>query len=165
MAEVYRLGNLPQGLKALAYRELGMVMQDFEDLVIPYSREMVLNYYRLAQLHEWEKPAEELVIDDKTGLWKLYKPQSMSTKLKRFFTDYSKNPDKDVFLTWENWESQQAAIEDKVGAWPGMCISHVPFEETLQYACRDADALIRLWPILKHMQSRVRKVSQEHWRS
>jgi hypothetical protein len=164
MAEVYRLGNLPQGLKALAYRELGMVMQDFEDLVIPYSREHVLNYYKIAQCQDWPKPAEELVQDDKTGLWKLYKPQGMNTKLKRFFTDYSKNPEKDVFLTWENWEPHQAEIEEKCGEWPGLCISHVPFEKTLHYACRDADALIRFWPILKHMQSRVRKVSQERWR-
>ena len=28
MARVYHLGNLPQGLKALAFRELGMVMQE-----------------------------------------------------------------------------------------------------------------------------------------
>lgn len=164
MAEVYRLGNLPQGLKALAYRELGMTMQDFEDLVIPYSRERVLNYYRIAAACEWPKPEPDLIIDDKTGLWKTYKPQSMNTKLKRFFTDYGKNPEKDVFLTWENWAESQAMIESEIGHWPGMCISHVPFAKVLHYACRDADALIRLCPVLQAMKARVRKFPQSEWR-
>lgn len=165
MALAYRLGNLPQGLKALAWRECGMLMQDFDDLVTPYSKANVLHYYRLAQSHEWQRPPEELVIDDKTGLWKLYKPQSMSTKLKRFFTDLSKNEEKDVFGMFEdNWVNEQAAIEEKCGPYPGKCISHVPFQETLHYACRDADALIRLKPILDRMKANVGYLPQERWR-
>jgi uracil-DNA glycosylase len=165
MAEVYRLGNLPQGLKTLIYREVGMTMQDFTDLVSPYSRELVLNYYEIARLHDWPKPEEQLEIDDQTGLWTLYKPQGMNTKLKRFFTDLSKAPDKDVFGMWEkNWVAEQPMIEAQCGTWPGICISHVPFEKVLHYACRDADALIRFWPILRQMQSRVRKFSQDQWR-
>lgn len=164
MAFVYRLGNLPQGLKALAFRECGMEMQDYEDVVSPHSTERVLDYYRALQAMDWPKPAEELVQDSKTGLWKLYKPQSLSTKLKRFFTDYRKNPEKDVFKTWENWEVHHAELTAVAGEWPGMCISHVPFHLTLQYACRDTDALIRLWPILLRMKANVRHTTQERWR-
>lgn len=164
MARVFHLGNLPQGLKALARRELGMLMEDFDDVVTPYSRENVLFYYNVAKSYTWPKPEEELVQDSKTGLWKLYKPQSMNTKLKRFFTDYEKNPNKDVFAMWDGWEAQQPMIEAECGEWPGKCISHVPFEKVLHYACRDADALGRLWPILQHMGSQVRHRSQEHWR-
>lgn len=165
MARVYHLGNLPQGLKALAHRELGMTMQDFEDVVKPHSTLNVLHYYEIARTMTWPKPEEELVIDDKTGLWKLYKPQSMNTKLKRFFTDYGKSVDKDVFAMWtDNWVAQQAMIEAECGEWPGMCISHVPFEQTLHYACRDSDALLRLWPVLKRMSRQVRRYSQEQWR-
>lgn len=166
MARVFHLGNLPQGLKALAYRELGMRMQDFEDVVTPHSTPRVLDYYRQAQRHTWEKPESSLEQDSKTGLYTLYQPQSLSTKLKRFFTDYGKNPEKDVFQMWEkNWVAEQAALEATCGEWPGLCISHVPFEQILYYACRDADALIRLWPILQHMQRRVRRASQEQWRA
>jgi hypothetical protein len=162
MALAFHLGNLPQGLKALAYRELGMWMQDFEDLVTPYSREKVVNYYRYAALQEWPKPEEELV-DDGAGGLKLYRPQSMNTKLKRFFTDLRKDPEgKDVFGVWEKWE--RAAIEAECGEWPGLCISHVPFSEVLYYACRDVDALIRLYPVLRQMRTRVRRYSQEFWR-
>lgn len=165
MARVFHLGNLPQGLKALAFRELGMVMDDFEDVVSPHSTQNVLIYYQIAQSYPWPKPPEELVIDEKTGLWKLYKPQSMNTKLKRFFTDYGKNADKNVFDMWtENWTASQAMIEEQCGEWPGMCISHVPFAKVLYYACRDVDALIRLWPVLTAMERQVRRTSQENWR-
>lgn len=164
MAEVYRLGNLPQGLKALSRRELGMVMQDFEDLVAPHSRELVIDYYRQCQAVTWPKPEGDLILDDKTGLWRVYKPQSLNTKLKAFFTYLGKNPEKDVFAAWENWESEQAMIQAECGEWPGMCISHVPFDDVLFYACRDADALIRFLPVLRGMQARVRKFPQDQWR-
>lgn len=164
MARVFHLGNLPQGLKALALRELGMVMEDFDDLVTPYSSSNVLMYYELARSMTWPKPDELTEIDSKTGLWKLYKPQSMNTKLKRFFTDYGNNPEKDVFKMWDNWETEHPMLEAKLGPWPGKCITHVPFERVLYYACRDSDALLRLWPILKGMSRQVRHYPQEQWR-
>lgn len=165
MQRVFHLGNLPQGLKALAFRELGMEMQDFEDLVKPYSRERVLTYYAAALGEDWPKPPERVYLDDKTGLWKLKKPQGMNTKLKRFHTDLRKyGENKDVFKSWENWEDDQAMIEARIGEWPGMCITHAPEDEVLFYACRDADALIRLWPLIRHMEAKVRHTTQEHWR-
>lgn len=144
-----------------------MVMEDFEDVVLPHSRERILDYYRRAQAIEWVKPDPELVRDSKTGDWKIYKPQSMSTKLKRFFTDLRKNPEnKDVVQTWEkNWLKQQGMIEDAMGEeWPGVCITHVPFEKALFYACRDSDATRRLLPLIQRMSSNVRKRPQELWR-
>lgn len=164
MAHVYHLGNLPQGLKALALRELGMEMQDFDDVVRPHSAKEVLRYYRLAYAETWPKPAPQMVYSPK-GELEEYKPQSMNTKLKRFFTDYLKAPDtKDIFKSWENWEDSHEMIEERLGPWPGIDIKHVPFEQKLFYACRDSDALIRLWPIIKKMRTLTRRYSQEHWR-
>jgi len=166
MARVFHLGNLPQGLKALAWRECGMSMMDFDDVVTPHSTELVLRYYRDAYAEDWQKPDPQTVYREKAGLWRLYQPQSMKTKLKRFFTDFKNNPSKDVFAMFEdNWQGHQREIEEKCGPYPGMCISHVPFDEMLAYACRDADALIRVWNIIQHMSSRVRKVPQERWRA
>lgn len=159
---VYHLGNLPQGLKDIAFRECGMTMQDFKDLVRPYSTQMVLNYFRKAQMFEWEKPEPMMVIEK--GAWKVYSPQRLSTKLKVFFTTYDKNPDKDVFKTWANWKMHQEELTTLVGEYPGMCITHVPFEKVLFYACRDVDALIRARPIIMRMRARVRKANQERWR-
>lgn len=168
MAEVYHLGNLPQGLKALAFRELGMTMEDFEDVIGPHSKKRVVDFYKAAASLEWEKPEEETRYDNETGRWKLYRPQGMATKFKRFFTDYRKNPAKDIFNMWsDNWKAYQEEIERRVGGeFPGMCITHAPFEQVLHYACRDADATLRLYlNVITPMQRRVRKFSQELWRA
>lgn len=162
MVVVFHLGNLPQGLKALSYRELGMKMQDFDDLVTPYSAPKVLDYYRDMFAEDWPTPEPEMVRNG-DGKWKLYKPQGLNTKLKRFFHDLNKSPDKDLFQSWTNWESCHEMVEDVCGKWPGKCISHVPFDKALYYACRDSDALVRLWPLLKHMRTKVRRRPQEHW--
>lgn len=186
----YHLGNTPQGLKALAYRELGMHMTDFEDVVKPHSSKLVVEYYReMLGEHEWPKPEPVLVRDSKTGTFKLYKAQSIGTKVRTFFTYLSKNPDKDVFKPWETWlkaasnlpdavfdsddEDEELnlgrlswpEVEDRMGRkWPGMCISDAPFEEIIPYACRDSDSLLRVYPLLLHMRGRVRKTVQELWR-
>lgn len=159
---VYHLGNLPQGLKDLAFRECGMTMQDFKDLVMPYSAQMIANYFRKAQMLEWERPEPSMIIEK--GKWKSYHPQRFSTKLKVFFTTLDKNPDKDVFKAWSNWSMHQEELTERVGEYPGMCITHVPFHLVLYYACRDVDALIRLYPIIKAMRRHVRKRIQERWR-
>lgn len=168
MVKAYHLGNLPQGLKALAYRELGMTMQDFDDLVLPHSIPKVLAYYRDAATEHWEKPDPQMVRDSKTGDWKVYKPQSFNTKLKRFFTDYDKAQTmgvyKDPIAMWEDaWEDQHKMVEERMGRWPGKCISYAPFEQVIGYACRDSDSTLRLSIVLKKMQTKVRKTSQENW--
>jgi uracil-DNA glycosylase len=162
MVRAYHLGNVPQGLKALAYRLLGMKMKDFDDVVTPYSTPKCLSYIRGAMDYDWPKP-EEQTVRDENGQWKLYKPQSMGTKFKRFLTDYSKNPEKDIYKSWDNWSDDHELIESRLGPWPGKCISYVPFNETLHYACRDADALLRVWPILEGMTRQVRRKLSEHW--
>lgn len=164
MIRVFHLGNLPQGLKALCFRELGMAMQDFDDLVMPHSRPHVIEYYRAAYLHDWPKP-DPYEYRDKDGELKIKQPQSMKTKLKRFFTELLKNEDKDVFEMWsKNWVDSHVLIEFKCGLWPGKDLAHVPFDEVLHYACRDADGTLRLNPILERMKHNVRRTSQENWR-
>lgn len=168
MVRCFHLGNLPQGLKVLAYRLLGMEMQDFEDLVKPYSTIEVLHYFRSAWALDWPKPEQDME-RNKEGLWKLKRPQSMATKLKRFFTDFSKDPEgKDVFGMWDSWEKKSPGFKDKmieeVGPYPGLDINHVPFELVLHYACRDSDATLRLWPILEHMKAMAMTgIPQERW--
>ncbi len=90
----------------------------------------------------------------------------MNTKLKRFFTDFQKNEEKNVFEMWtKNWVDSQDMIEAVCGPWPGMDLAHVPFEKVLKYACRDADATLRMVPILEHMAAQVKTGKpQERWR-
>lgn len=166
MVMAYHLGNIPQGLKALAYRLLGMQMQDFDDLVLPYSTDRVLEYYRQCLAEDWGKP-EEQTVRGPDGKWKLYKPQGFNAKIKRFFGDYTKNPEKDIYEMWQkNWSVNQEEIQGKIGEWPGKCITYAAednWPDTLRYACRDADATLRLYPALKAMQHNVRRTVAENW--
>lgn len=140
-----------------------MVMQDFNDLVTPYSTELCLDYLMRASAVTWPKPEQDVIRGDDMQ-WKLYKQQSMNTKLKRFFTDFAKGDGTmNVFERWENWEDEQPMIEAECGEWPGLDISHAPFEEILPYACRDADACLRLYSLIQHMRSRVRQYPQHEW--
>lgn len=163
MVRAYHLGNIPQGLKTLAYRLLGMKMEDFDDLVTPYSVPLCLDYLREAREKDWPQ-SEESVVRDELGQWKLYKPQSMSTKLKRFFTDLGNNPAKDIFKSWDNWEDTHQLIEGVMGRpWPGKDIRHAPFGKVIHYASRDADATLRLWHVQQSMTRQVRRKLQEYW--
>lgn len=142
-----------------------MEMMDFDDLVTPYSREIVLEYYRQAMCEEWTVPPTELVRSS-SGEWKEYKPQGFNTKLKQFWNRWAKDPQIDCFESWTaNWEMHHREIERVQGPWPGKCISHVPWPRVIHYACRDADATLRLWPVIEHMASRVGLVTQEEYRN
>lgn len=144
-----------------------MTMMDFDDLVTPYSRELVLEYYRQAYSEDWGRPEEQLVRDPK-GKLKIYKPQGFNAKLKRFFGDFEKNPNKDPFEMWhKNWESVHEMVEERMGRFPDKCISHAAAEDwpaTLRYSARDADGTLRLYKILCKMRQQVRKKPQESWR-
>jgi uracil-DNA glycosylase len=163
MQLAFILGSVPQGLKALCFRLLAMHMESFDDVVTPHSTPICLSYMREIVNHDWPKPNEELVRDADTGLWKLYKPQGMGSKAKRFLTDYAKKPHMDIFERWKNWEDSHKMIEDQMGPWPGKSIEHVPFEKALYYSCRDSDGLLRLWTILQAMIRDVRRKSQSDW--
>lgn len=164
MMRAFHLQNQPQGLKVLSYRHKGMEMQDFDDLVSPHSAQQVIEYYSQMLLTPWPKPEEQLVRDPKTGNLKLYRPHSLSTKLKIFFTSYGKNPYKDVFEMWtKNWEDHHQEVEQVCGPWPGKCITHAPADKVLFYACRDADATRRLWPLFKVAATRIRRRPEIEW--
>ncbi len=162
MQEAWHLGNLQQGLKTLAYRLLGVEMKSFDDLVTPHSRAKCLSYLFDGLSVDWPKPASSTV-QDKEGKWKEYKPHSMSTNLKIFFTHLSKNPQLDVIGRWKNWEGQHELIESKLGPYPGKCISHCPLEQIVGYACQDAARTLELWPFIKRASTRVRRMPESVW--
>jgi len=92
MQLTYGLGNVPQGLKALAYRLCGMRMQDFEDVVLPYSREKLLGFFRgfIAAIEP------EVLEKKKCGCWKLF--YSVESKLQKIedATTRKKRPLRDL---------------------------------------------------------------------
>ncbi len=157
MMRSFHLAKYPQSLKRLAFRLAGMEMQEFEDVVGPYARADAETYLEAATYETWERPEPEARYTEEKG-WHIYKPQSMNTKLKRLFTDLRKNPGLDPRKRWENWsERERFMLEDVLGPMPPMSIASVPFDKALNYACRDADATLRVYHKLmglKHIRRR-----------
>jgi hypothetical protein len=85
MVRCFHLGNVPQGLKALSKRELGMEMEDFDDVVTPYSRPKVITYFADGVNCDWPKPPA-VMERQKDGTIKIKQPHSMKSLLKLFFT-------------------------------------------------------------------------------
>lgn len=64
MQLAYHDGRLPRGLKALGYRLLGSRMRGFDEVVVPYGRDMAVEWVAEAVLEKW--PAE---VQEPTGEW------------------------------------------------------------------------------------------------
>lgn len=158
----YNLMKYPQGLKALAYRLVGMRMTEFDDLVTPYAIEYWLAYMEMLACEVWPKlePYMRPTLVDtieyvneipvKTGKHmedKLYKPQSLTTKIKRLLGDYKKKPSPKLFKRWGEWDDVEKAPAIKAyGDLPRKSVRQVTDERALlNYACRDCDATLRVY--------------------
>lgn len=148
MQEAYQLGNLPQGLKALAFRLLGLRMISYDDVVTPYSKR---------KLDEWLAEAYEIVFDMwgthaelKTGGYsKVRKAHAAEAVLKRVMKAI--NTDGSDYDPWQlpkvNAEGEKQRLigrpwlpelEDVLGRMPRPSIVHAPQDKQLEYGCSDA---------------------------
>lgn len=104
MVIAFLLGTEPLGLKPLAHRIAGMNMQSYEEQVGPKSEEIALNYLLDAGTHEWP-PAEEKLVRD-GGKFKLYKPQSIGTRIEKILKDWSEQDRKVEHVTHVEFDEQ-----------------------------------------------------------
>lgn len=138
MQEAYHLGNLPQGLKALAWRLLGIRMRSWEDVVLPHSREKMIAWLmdkwndegenRIRVEHPYKKPRK--VNGQLVAARVEFKPNERERALKRILS-HSHKPEYDL------WE--KVAEVDGLSGWPVKSIAHVPLDEAVRYGCMDAD--------------------------
>jgi uracil-DNA glycosylase family 4 len=178
MSMSYRLGNLPQGLKPLAYRLCGMTMRDYNDVVMPYSRSNILDWLAAALEISSEHPItiSKLVPRKRKGVISHYdekqliKPNPLTTPIKRIINHTSKPiiPGKTVYNPWKAWlkleESERCIVEKEIGLIPAASIAQVPFEEALAYSARDADATLRVYSVLeKRLEKFGSEVSENDW--
>lgn len=174
MVMAYHLGNVAQALKVLAWRLCGMEMVEFDDLVTPYALDHWVAFAEMISQVQWPKldpymrMVPEKIVEEVDGVpvvmgtqmvEKLYKPQSLTTKLKRLLTDYKKNPSPKVFKRWWEWDDvEKEPVIARFGDMPKKSIRMVSDEqELLNYACRDADATLRIWPILRRIRKEHRR--------
>ena len=148
MQEAYHLGNLPQGLKALAYRLFRHTMTSYQETVMPASIRALTTWmteaYMIAQLdlshvtRRFHKTSGKRLTDsvEKGEL------ESLLTRLLRLTNEESE------YDPWERlrdfWveptnEWMVTHVEARVGKYPVAGIANCSPEEAVRYAVGDAD--------------------------
>jgi uracil-DNA glycosylase family 4 len=148
MQEAFHLGNLPQGLKALAYRLFRHTMTSYEETVMPASVRALTDWmteaYMIAQLdlshvtQRFHKTSGKR-LSDKVEKGEL---ESLLTRLLRLTNEESE------YDPWERlrdfWreptnEWMVTHIEARVGKYPVAGIANCSLKEAVRYAVGDAD--------------------------
>lgn len=145
MQEAFHLGNLPQGLKALAYRLFRHTMTSYEETVRPAS---------LRALQSWMTEAYLLAQQDfcfvervklKTKIKEVVHKGELETLLTRLLrlTDITSEYDPWQRLS-EFWnepanEWMIPLVEARLGPYPILGIANCKMEDAVQYAVGDAD--------------------------
>jgi uracil-DNA glycosylase family 4 len=156
MILLYDLGNygVNQSLKTTSYRELGVRMREFDDLVRPYAKVALLEYLtQRAVFATYPKPeGRKKSIDSRIKTF-----IKACTDTTRTLKDKSVIPvvPRDPLTKWNAWDKEvKEAIQAAAGLAPKLTIDLAPFEEALIYACLDANTTRRNYKIL---EKRVRE--------
>jgi len=150
MQESYQFSNLPQGLKALAYRLLGVRMRDYNDVVEPPSRQAMMEWLAGEYVDSFDhKIIVEIQL--KTKVKFLQKPSPRERDLKRLL----RHGVKPEYPIW------QKAAECGLCGFPISSIAHASVEESIVYACMDADMTGQIATFLEEERRRI--VTEEFW--
>jgi uracil-DNA glycosylase family 4 len=147
MVMAYLLQDEPQSLKALAYRHAGMEMQTYKEVISGAQRQKSVEYLNKILSKSWPDPEPVLVWEKDKPRAK--KPWPIHRKVNRIKQDIvSKGAD-----PWDRWhnipsEEGRQMVENCIGPMPVADLSDVPRLEAVNYACRDADATLRIYPSL-----------------
>lgn len=152
----YLLCDQPQGLKALAYRLAGMEMASYDE-VTSGAKAMVEAEWlagALAIAGDIPPPEQELVWEDKEAKWRVKQPQSIERRLLALQRDIDAGKTTKAGLVTvsgraKDWtDSAWETLKLEAGEVPEPTLGDIPAAEAEKYACRDADATIRIAPIL-----------------
>lgn len=144
MVMAYLLGDLPQGLKALAYRLCGMEMMSYEEVIGTRGQDKIRDYMEVASCLMWPDPPQELEV--RKGIPHIKNPQNIGKKILRALNSPMKAPGS----LQERWNTMSGTetVTQVLGPLPGADLRDVPEAESLTYACRDSDATLRVYNTL-----------------
>ena len=137
----------PQGLKNLAMRHMGLVMDEYEDIAGPFDEWKAQVYLARAAEIDWGKP--DPILEEKDGVFHVKQPQPLNTKIMKRFRERDKHPDDPPeFRSW--WFKQidsgtRKQVEEKLGPMPEFDFDDVPPVNALQYAGLDAIVTAGAW--------------------
>ena len=148
MSMAYLLQDLPLGLKPLTYRLLNMTLWKYTDMIHDAQQLKSLEYLLNVSDRTWPDPEPVLVRVKETP--RVKKPRNILSKVKQILKKYSNIPEADLYVAWECIESTsgRGMVEDALGPMPEAYLADIPYSYAEQYACADAIATYRLYPIL-----------------
>lgn len=154
MVLAYHLCTEPQGLKELSYRHSAMVMHSYNDLIREPNKRKAVEFLSTVAEADWPDPPPYSVIEK--GIVKIKRPHNIKRLAKRALDDIAsgkvdKNGDPpDLRKRWENWDDEvKSPVVEVMGDMPEATLDDVDYPTAMHYACRDADATLRLAPILE----------------
>ena len=154
-----QLQDVSGSLKVLAYRLCGMQMRTYEEVVDPYCRAVGHAY-----AYDWCQTFEEayrfthhLKSGPRKGEGEIRWMDTTPKDLKEAYNLIVKivrEPSCSPMGRWDGWRFEiQQAVREAFGdeGIPARSINMIPRRELIDYACADADANIRIYPILRRM--------------
>lgn len=167
MILAYLLCVEPQGLKPLARRHCGMHMDSYTDVLSVANRSVALEFLYGIAAQDWG-PSEAYAIVT-NGELKFKQPWSLNKYVTNIIKDIENNKlDKEgnppnPRKRWDNIDPAiRWKVEDLLGEMPEATLDDIPEDKARAYACRDADATLRIYPILwdRVVQSKQELVCQ-----
>lgn len=84
------------------------------------------------------------------GYWHVKQPQNPVAGLKRLLLNAMGDSESDPGGAWDNWdESRQDSVIAIAGPPPVVTLADVDYDQAVWYACRDADATLRVYHVLQ----------------
>jgi len=145
MVMAYLLQSEPQGLKPLAFRHCGMVMSAYEEMVAGATRERAVAYLHRVMEREWPDPAP--VLEWKKGEPYVRQPVNILRKVKRVLDEVNSGGDVDPYSRWTKMDGTDE-VTAAFGPLREATLADIPVEDAVRYSARDADATIRVYPVL-----------------
>ncbi|HEX6826525.1 MAG TPA: uracil-DNA glycosylase family protein, partial [Nitrospiraceae bacterium] len=162
MQEAFHLG-LPQSLKVLGYRHCGVRMQQYEDLVVPHSKAALMAWMEQAIIYAGENLQDTTYKQLKTKVKEIVKPCKLERDLKRIYKHTQKGGEYKSWVKLAELEDVKRELDDVVdylGGYPKPGLIHVPLQEQVRYACRDADVTLRVAVKLQEMRAAMEEIAE-----
>jgi len=158
MYAAYLLRTEARGLKHLAERWCGMLMEDYEALIGHVGRTKQLAYFStIASFTDWEQLSELIQDNDSTFAYTRYqKANKYAASLLNDIAANKINADGpvDPVKRWKKWPLLvRNQIVERLGHMPHGTLDDLPLDKSIYYAGRDPDATLRLKPVLRRLLS------------
>ena len=150
MYAAYLMRIEPQALKSLAYRKCRMKMGSYLDTVGDAGIDKQLDYLNEVLDLDISAP-EPYERFDNNGTSKLYKPQSITRRVRTIILDVcsSKMTKKGPSNPYDRWTDTDYELrkpaEDILGPMPLGTLADIPLDKAVYYSARDADASVRTY--------------------